>query len=161
VQFTVTPRDTWWWDQNANGWTQSPGGYGVYVGDSSAIGDLPLHGSFAVTQTAAARQVIVHAPSEFVPGQGSRVSVKLTSSGSATLRGVQLSLQLPQGWTARPIGRTTFMHVSPAQTPHAAFIVTPPAWAPLTSATVHATAQFGSDAVREAGVTTTLVAQAS
>jgi beta-glucosidase len=161
VRFTVSPRDTWWWDQNANGWTQSPGSYGVYVGDSSAISDLPLHGSFAVTQTAAARQVIVHAPSEFVPGQGSRVSVKLTSSGSATLPGVQLSLQLPQGWTARPIGRTTFVHVGPSQTPHAAFIVTPPAWAPLTSATVHATAQLSNDAVREAGVTSRLVAQAS
>jgi beta-glucosidase len=161
VQFTVSPRDTWWWDQNANGWTQSTGSYGIYLGDSSALSDLPLHGSFAVTQTAAAREVIVHAPSEFVPGQGSRVRVKLTSSGSATLRGVQLSLQLPQGWTARPVGRTTFTHVGPAQTPHAAFIVTPPAWAPLTSATVHATAQFGSDAVREAGVTSTLVAQAS
>ncbi|HWD68812.1 MAG TPA: glycoside hydrolase family 3 C-terminal domain-containing protein [Solirubrobacteraceae bacterium] len=161
VQFTISPRDTWWWDQNADGWTQSPGTYDVYLGDSSAISDLPLHGSFAVAHTAAAREVIVHAPREFVPGQGSRVSVKLTSSGTATLRGVQLSLQLPQGWTASPLGPTTFVSVGPSQTPHAAFIVTPPAWAPLASATVHATAQLGPDAQRQAGVTSTLVAQAS
>jgi beta-glucosidase len=161
VEFTVTPRDTWWWDQNAGGWTQSPGTYDVCVGDASATADLPLHGSFTVTQTAAARQVVVHAPSEFVPGQGSRVSVKLTSSGSATIGGVQLSLQLPQGWKAQPLTPTTFTHVGPSQTPHAAFMVTPPAWAPLTSATVHATAQLGPDAIREAGATSTLVAQAS
>ncbi len=62
VEFTVTPRDTWWWDQTAGGWTQSPGNYRVYVGDSSALANLPLRGSFAITQTAAARQVIVDAP---------------------------------------------------------------------------------------------------
>jgi beta-glucosidase len=161
LEFTITPRDTWWWDQNAGGWTQSPGSYDVYVGDSSATSDLPLQGSFAIAKTAAARQVIVHAPREFVPGAGSRVSVRLTGSGTATLASVRLALQLPQGWTALPVGPTRFSHVGPARTPHAAFIVTPPAWAPLTSATVHATAQLGPDATREAGVTSTLVASAS
>jgi beta-glucosidase len=161
LEFTVTPRDTWWWDQNAGGWTQSAGSYSVAVGDSSATSDLPLQGSFTIAQTAAARQVIVHAPREFVPGSGSRVTVKLTGSGTATLAAVRLALQLPQGWTALPVGPTTFTHVGPARTPHAAFIVTPPAWAPLTSATVHATAELGPDATREAGVTSTLVATAS
>jgi beta-glucosidase len=161
LEFAVTPRDTWWWDQNAGGWTQSAGSYDVYVGDSSATANLPLQGSFTIAHTAAARQVIVHAPREFVPGSGSRVTVKLTSSGSATLAAVRLALQLPQGWTALPLGPTTFTHVGPARTPRAAFIVTPPAWAPLTSATVHATAELGPDATREAGTTSTLVASAS
>ena len=113
VEFTVTPRDTWWWAQTAGGWTQSPGDYRVYVGDSSALANLPLRGSFAITQTAAARQVIVDAPREFVPGQSGQVTVRLTRSGSATLPLVRLALQLPQGWTATPIGPTTFTQVGP------------------------------------------------
>ena len=162
VAFTVTPRDTWWWDQNAGGWTQSPGTYHVYVGDSSALANLPLRGSFAITQTAAARQVIVDAPREFVPGQSGQVTVRLTHSGSATLPLVRLALQLPQGWTATPIGiHRRLQHVGPQQSPQASFMVTPPSWAPLTSATIHATANLGPDAQREAGVTSNLVAQAS
>lgn len=161
VAFTVTPRDTWWWDQNAGGWNQSAGTYGIYVGDSSALANLPLHGYFNVAQTVAARQVVVHAPREFVPGQASIVSVRLTRSGNATLNAVQLSLQLPQGWMARPIGSAWFGHVRPWQVPRTTFVVTPPAWAPLTRATIHATAQLGPYAQREAGVTSTLVAQAS
>ncbi len=161
ITFAVTPRDTWWWNNTAQGWTQSPGTYNVYLGDSSALSNLPLHGSFTVGRTAAARQVIVHAPREFVPGQSQRVSVKLTKSGTATLPVVSLSLQLPQGWTATPVGPTTFAHVSPSKAPHAAFMVKPPSWAPLTTATVHATATLSPDASREAGVTTTLVSALS
>jgi beta-glucosidase len=161
VEFAVTPRDTWWWSQTAGGWTQSPGDYRVYVGDSSSLTNLPLRGSFAITQTAAARQVIVDAPREFVPGQSGQVTVRLTRSGSATLPLVRLALQLPQGWTATPTGPTSFTQVSPAQSPQATFTVTPPSWAPVTSATVHATATLGPDAQREAGVTSNVVTQAS
>jgi beta-glucosidase len=161
VSFTVTPRDTWWWDQPAGGWTQSPGTYHVYVGDSSALTNLPLRGSFAITQTAAARQVVVDAPREFVPGQSGLVTVRLTHSGSATLPWVRVALQVPQGWTTTPTGSTTFTHVAPSQSPQAAFRVTPPSWAPLTSVTIHATADLGPNAQREAGVTSRLVAQAS
>jgi beta-glucosidase len=161
IKFKITPRDTWWWDSNANGWTQSPGTYNVYVGDSSASADLPLHGSFTVGHTVAARQVTVHAPSTFTPGQGARVRVHLTRSGNATLPKVSLAVQVPQGWTVQPLGRTTFTNVSPSQAPRAAFIVTPPSWAPLTSATVHATAQLGPDAQREAGVSTTLTSSSN
>ena len=35
VQFTITPRDEWWWDDGAGGWTSTRGLYRVYVGDSS------------------------------------------------------------------------------------------------------------------------------
>ena len=41
VTFEVTPRSEEWWDAAANGWSSSPGAYGVYVGDSSALSDLP------------------------------------------------------------------------------------------------------------------------
>jgi len=153
VHFTITPRDTWWWDQAAKGWTQSPGAYQVYVGDSSALADLPLHGSYVITQTPAARQVVITAPSRLRLGRGSRVTVRLTRSGDETLARVRLALQVPQGWTVQPLGRTVFTNVSPSQAPRARFIVTPPSWAPMTNSVVHATAELSPDAVREAGVT--------
>jgi beta-glucosidase len=153
VHFTITPQDTWWWDQAAKGWTQSPGTYQVYVGDSSAVADLPLQGSYAITQTPAARQVVISAPSRLQLGLGSRVTVRLTRSGNETLARVRLALQVPQGWTVMSVGPTVFTNVSPSQAPRATFIVTPPTWAPLTNSTVHATADLSNDAQREAGVT--------
>ena len=116
IHFTITPRDTWWWDEAAQGWTQSPGTYQVYVGDSSALADLTLRGSFAVAQTPAARQVMITAPSTLHLGRGSRVTVSLTRSGNELAR-VQLALQVPQGWTVQPLGPTVFTDVGPAQAP--------------------------------------------
>src|SRR5271166_154619 len=56
VQFTVTPADISWFDPSApgasatgGGWSQTAGAYQVYVGDSSALANLPLHGWFLVT----------------------------------------------------------------------------------------------------------------
>lgn len=153
VHFTITPRDTWWWSDAAHGWTQSPGTYQVYVGDSSALANLPLRGSYAITQTPAARQVVIDAPNRLQLGRGSTVTVRLTRSGNETLPMVRLALQVPQGWTVMPLGPTVFTNVSPSESPRARFIVTPPRWAPLTDSVVHATADLSSDAQREAGVT--------
>jgi beta-glucosidase len=153
VHFTITPQDTWWWSQAAKGWTQSLGRYQVYVGDSSALANLPLHGSYTISQSPAARQVVVHAPRRLHLGRASKITVRLTRSGNETLPAVQLALQVPQGWTVQAVGPTVFHNVAPAQAPTARFIVTPPSWAPQTNATVHATADLSSDAQREAGVT--------
>jgi beta-glucosidase len=153
LQFTIAPRDTWWWDQDAGGWTQTAGQYQVYVGDSSAMADLPLHGSFTVPVTAGARQVVVHAPRVIHPAQSATVRVRLTHGGTETLRSVIISLQLPQGWSQRAIGRTAFTRLAPQQSAEAEFQVTPPSWEPATNEVVHATAQLGLNAQREAGVT--------
>jgi hypothetical protein len=62
VQFTITPRDTWWWDEAANGWNQSTGHYGLFVGDPSALSDLPLQSGFDLGASAAAGQVPKYTP---------------------------------------------------------------------------------------------------
>lgn len=152
VQFTVTPRDTWWWDESANGWNQSTGHYGLFIGDSSALSDLPLQSGFDLGASPAARQVHIQAPATMQAGKPSIVTVSLSSSGDATLNRVTLALQLPQGWKATAIGRSTFRHVASSAAPSTAFKVTPPKYTPATNATVHATATLGPDAVREAGV---------
>jgi len=155
VSFTVTPQEMSWWDDTANGWTQTAGTYGVYVGDSSALAGLPLRGSFTIATTAGARQVTVSAPSTMRPGQSAAVRVTLTAAGDATLNAVRLALQLPEGWTAKPTGPTVFGSVAPGQAPAVTFMVTPPSYAPNASAVVHATATTG-DWLREAGVSTTV-----
>jgi beta-glucosidase len=155
VSFTITPRDMSWWSDSANGWTQTPGQYGVYVGDSSALTGLPLRGSFDMTTTPAARQVSVSAPSALQPGQPAVVRVTLSADGDATLYGVRVQLQLPQGWTATPVGPTVFGAVQPGQTPVATYRVTPPRYAANASAVVHATVSAGGWQ-REAGVTVTV-----
>jgi beta-glucosidase len=155
VSFTVTPQEMSWWDDTANGWTQTAGTYGVYVGDSSALAGLPLRGSFTIATTAGARQVTVGAPSTMQPGRAAAVRVTLTAGGDATLNAVRLALQLPEGWTAKPAGPTNFGSVAPGQAPAVTFLVTPPGYAPNASAVVHATATTG-DWLREAGATVTV-----
>lgn len=155
VTFTVTPQQESWWDDSANGWTQTEGTYTISVGDSSDPASLPLSGSYTMTATPAARQVVITAPSTMTPGQASTVQVKLSTGGDETLPDVQLALQLPQGWTATPTGSTDFTSVAPGTAPTATFQVTPPSYAPNTSAVVHATATVGA-LVREAGDTVTV-----
>jgi beta-glucosidase len=155
VSFTITPQQESWWDDSANGWTQSDGTYNVYVGDSSALSSLPLQGTFTVAATPAARQVEITTPSTMQPGQAATVPVQLTASGDETVPDIQLALQLPQGWTAVPMGPTEFTSVAPGTAPTATFQVTPPSYAPNTTAVVHATAGMG-DMTRQAGVTVTV-----
>ncbi len=163
LRFTLTPRDTWWWDQSApggsstgGGWSQTAGAYRVYVGDSSALANLPLRSSFTIPRTSGARQVVVQAPATIRAGQRARVRVTLTPSGDETLRGVRLALQVPQGWSVKPVGTTVFARVTPSAAPSANFVVRAPSYAPNSNVVVHATAALGQAAMREAGVTVTV-----
>ncbi len=164
VRFTLTPSDLQWFDPSApgasatgGGWSQSAGAYQVYVGDSSALANLPLRGGFVVTSTPGARQVTVSAPSTVQAGKPFTVTARLTAAGDQTLHGVRISLQLPQGWTAQPrSGSAVFGVVRPGQAPSATFTVTPPSYAPSSDQVVHATASLGGSDTREAGVTVTV-----
>jgi beta-glucosidase len=153
IDFTITPRDTWWWDQRAGGWTQATGAYRVYVGDSSALFDLPLRGVFRIASTPGARRVIVHAPMTVQRGRHARVEVKLTAAGNETLRDVRFVLQVPEGWMVTPAGPVAFSSVAPSKALSVAYIVTPPRWLPVADSVLHATAQLGPAAAREAGTT--------
>jgi beta-glucosidase len=156
VLFTITPRDTWWWSDRANGWTQTRGLYHIYVGDSSALANLPLRNAFQVISTPGSRQVYVNAPATMTPGKSSRVTVTLSAGGDETLHNVRLALQLPDGWTSNSRGKTVFGRVNPRRAVVTTFMVTPPSYAPSTNSVVHATANLGPDAQREAGVTVTV-----
>jgi beta-glucosidase len=48
VTFTLDGHDLSYWKSSANNWVVPNGQFHVYVGDSSALANLPLHGSFIV-----------------------------------------------------------------------------------------------------------------
>jgi beta-glucosidase len=154
VSFTLTPQQLSWWSDSANGWTESRGTYRVYLGDSSALANLPLRGAFAVTATPGARQVVVSAPAVVTAGKPFIVHVTLYPGGNQLLNRVLLALQLPPGWRADMAGETV-IDVLPGQPATASFRVTPPAYSPAVSAVLHATATMGA-AQRENGVSVTV-----
>jgi beta-glucosidase len=154
VTFTVTPRSEEWWDAAANGWSSDPGTYGVYVGDSSALADLPLSGSFTLATTPGSREVSVSAPSSMASGKATTVTVSLSASGTQTLNQVKLALQLPDGWTAQALDRARFTDVAPGTPLSTRFEVVPAAVSRNQNEVVHATASLGPDLSRESGATT-------
>jgi beta-glucosidase len=48
VRFTLTGSSVAYWDAATSTWAVAPGTYQVYVGDSSALANLPLQGSFTL-----------------------------------------------------------------------------------------------------------------
>ena len=157
VQFTITPRDTWWWDDERERLDPEHRAATRYTWATPR----PWRTCRCVTRsTSTARREpgrsSINAPRRIHPGQTKTVKVRLTKGGNETLRAVQIALQLPQGWTAQPIGQTSFGRLASGQAAVVKFRVTPPSWATSTNSVVHATADLGPDAQREAGATVTV-----
>ena len=68
VHFTLSGQDLSYWNDTANGWVVPDGTFGVYVGDSSALANLPLRGRFTVDRTLGARYATLSAPATVTPG---------------------------------------------------------------------------------------------
>ncbi len=100
VSFTLTGHDLSYYNETANGWVVPDGRFHVFVGDSSALNDLPLQGDFVVTRTVGARYVSVSAPTTINAGHTGIVSVTLVNNGDFTLHDAQFELGVPSGWTA-------------------------------------------------------------
>jgi len=148
VHFTIQPSQTWYWDEQAGGWTQQAGTYSVYVGDSSALADLPLRGSFPITDASGARQVSVQAPAQVTAGRTYSVTVRLSAdgpgaSGTGPLHGAQVILQAPDGWTVHPAGPGAPSVLGPGASATETFSVTVPAGTPPMTGVLHAVADLG------------------
>jgi beta-glucosidase len=104
VRFTLSGHDLSYWDQDASGWVLPDGGYQVWVGDSSALANLPLHGSFTVGQTIGARYATLSAPSPAAPGSTVTASATFVNDGDYAVTGARYSLSAPAGWPVRQAG---------------------------------------------------------
>jgi len=137
VRFTLAGHDLSYWDNAANGWVVPDGQFGVYVGDSSALANLPLQGGFVVTRSVGARYATVHAPSVIDPGSTATVSATLVNDGDFAIPRARFTLSAPQGWTVVPAGPVP-PFVAPGQTVTARFRVTVPASAAAGTSTLTA-----------------------
>ncbi len=124
VHFVITPREEWWWGHA--GWTETAGTYRIYVGDSSALANLPLMARYTMVKSIGDRQVTVSAPKTLHPGARTLVHVLLSAGGNETLHDVHLCLRAPGGWHVEPVGTTVYRVLTPNETAAAQFAVTPP-----------------------------------
>ena len=151
VHFTITPRKEWWWHGRA--WDQTPGTYTVYVGNSSALANLPLTQTYTMNTSIGNRRVSVLAPRSFAPGVSGAASVTLSAGGNQTLSQVSLDLAAPEGWSVVPLASATRSQLLPGETVTVPFQVTPPQGGVALNVTLYGTANFspaacfGSDAV--------------
>ncbi|HET7014725.1 MAG TPA: glycoside hydrolase family 3 C-terminal domain-containing protein [Streptosporangiaceae bacterium] len=123
VRFTLTGHDLSFWNDAANGWVVPDGRFGVYVGDSSALANLPLRGSFRVDRTIGARYATLAAPVTVTPGSTASVTATLVNDGDFTMPQARFTLDVPAGWTASSPRPVT---VRPGQTVTEHFTVTVP-----------------------------------
>jgi beta-glucosidase len=141
VHFTLSGHDLSYWNDAANGWVVADGRYQVYVGDSSALANLPLQGSFAVTRTVGARYATVSAPSVIAPGSTATVEATVVNDGDYAMPQARFTLDAPRSWTVTPAGPVPGF-VGPHQTVTARFHVSVPDGAAAGSRTVTARITF-------------------
>jgi beta-glucosidase len=128
VRFNLSGHDLSYWDDAANGWVVPDGQFQVYVGDSSALANLPLRAGFDVTRTLGARYATVKAPSVIAAGTTATVAATLVNDGDYAMPRAQFTLTVPRGWQASPAGPVPGF-VAPHQTVTVRFNVTVPAGA--------------------------------
>ena len=107
VEFALNGHDLSYFNDAANGWVVPDGRFGVYVGDSSGLSDLPLRASFIVVRTIGARYVTVAAPATIDAGSRATVSATLVNDGDFTLQHARFALDVPTGWTVSSPGPVT------------------------------------------------------
>ena len=151
VNFTIAPHDEWTW---TGGYDETPGTYTVHVGDSSALADLPLTGTYSMSSAIGNRSVTVGALRSYTAGALQPVTVTLSAGGTQTLSSVVLGLSAPSGWQVTPVGSTTRTDVLPGQSVIAAFVVSPPAGSAVQNVTLYGTADFQPGACNGADATT-------
>ncbi len=137
VHFSLSGHDLSYWSDTANGWVVPDGQFSVYVGDSSAVANLPLQGGFTVIRSLGARYATIQAPATIAPGATATVAATLVNDGDFAMPQTAFRLNAPSGWTVTPAGPVPSA-VSPHQTVTVPFRVTVPASAQAGTSTLQA-----------------------
>jgi beta-glucosidase len=101
VRFTLDSRALSYWNDSANGYVVPVGAFTVYVGDSSALANLPLQGSFTVAASSGPQSVTV-TPATVLHAGDNSVPVTFTNNSSLTDRGVSLRFAVSTGGAPIP-----------------------------------------------------------
>jgi beta-glucosidase len=141
VHFTLNGHDLSYWDDTATGWVVADGQYQVYVGDSSALANLPLHGGFTVTRSVGARYATLQAPAAVAAGSSGTVTATIVNHGDYPMVNARYKLDVPAGWTATIEGPVP-PAVGAGQTLTVPFKVTVPPGAQAGTSTLTAQVSF-------------------
>ena len=154
IHFTLTPADESYWDSPAGTWAVADGRYRVMVGDSSAMADLPLKGSFRITKTTGTRNAAIQAPAAEQAGQPFTVTTSLTPGGNLTLSSIRLQLGVPASWQTQALGPTTAATLRPSDGLTVSWLVTAPVGTQANVNRLTATATFRAPSDGPAGTVT-------
>ena len=102
VRFALDGHALSYYETSADGWVLPTGDFTAYVGDSSALSDLPLSKSFTVTRSVGARIETLSAPSSAAPDSTFTASATFDNNGDYALTDARASLTAPSGWTVTP-----------------------------------------------------------
>src|SRR3984957_18597057 len=101
VTFPLSGHALSYFDTTANGWVLPTGDFAAYVGDSSALENLPLSKSFTVTKSVGARTEALSVPASVGPESTFTATATFDNDGDFPLTGVSSNLSLPAGWSAK------------------------------------------------------------
>ncbi|HEX3491205.1 MAG TPA: glycoside hydrolase family 3 C-terminal domain-containing protein [Streptosporangiaceae bacterium] len=101
VHFTLDARSLSYWNDAANGYVVADGTFPVYVGDSSALSDLPLQGSLTVSASAGPQSVSI-SPGATLNSGNNIIPVTFTNNSDVTDHGVRLGLSVSTGGAPAP-----------------------------------------------------------
>jgi beta-glucosidase len=104
VSFPITGHELSFFDTTADGWTVPDGDFTAFVGDSSALTELPLSQQFTVTQSVGARHETLTTPASADPDSTFTATATFVNDGDFALDNAVSTLSVPKGWTATPQG---------------------------------------------------------
>jgi beta-glucosidase len=149
VSFAITGHELSYFNTAANGWTLPDGRFSVYVGDSSALASLPLHGRLTVTGTIGVRYAVLTAPATVNPGTTFIATARFVNHGNIPTTDGTVRLTFPSGWTVVRAARTRTLSLPPGQSATRSFRVTVPEKAE--GEVTNLTAQLSSPGIDGAG----------
>ncbi|HET9094402.1 MAG TPA: glycoside hydrolase family 3 C-terminal domain-containing protein [Solirubrobacteraceae bacterium] len=126
VTFPVTGHDLSFFNATANGWTVPAGRFKVYVGDSSALPSLPLHGALQVTRTIGARYAALSTPAAVDPGETFIARARFVNRGNVPISDGIVRFGFPAGWTVVRGAPTRILSLRPGESVTRNFQVTVP-----------------------------------
>lgn len=126
VSFAITGHELSYFNTAANGWTLPDGRFSVYVGDSSALASLPLHGRLTVTRTIGARYAALTAPTTVNPDTTFIATARFVNHGNIPITDGTVRLGSPSGWTVARAARTRTLSLPPGRSTTRRFRVTAP-----------------------------------
>jgi beta-glucosidase len=123
VTFPLSGHALSFFDTTANGWVLPTGDFTAYVGDSSALENLPLSKSFTVTKSVRARTETLSVPASVGPQSTFTATATFDNDGDFPLTGVSSKLALPpagrprRSRRSRPRWPPTSRSPSPGRSP--------------------------------------------